>query len=209
MTLRVIGAGLGRTGTLSLKIALEKLLGAPCYHMMEVFEHPEHVAAWHAAARGDMPDWRDLFRDYAAAVDWPAASFWPEIGAAFPDAVILLSTRDPESWWKSASTTIFPSSRQAEGPWREMIDAVFASRFTPALDDKEACLAAFERHYADARRRIPPARLLEWNASEGWPPLCRALGVPEPGEPFPRVNTGEEFAQRAEPLLRQTLPGKE
>jgi len=86
MTLRVVGAGLGRTGTNSLKVALEQLLGAPCYHMMEVFTHPEHIPDWHAAARGQMPDWHTLFAGYGAAVDWPAAAFWPEISAAFPGA---------------------------------------------------------------------------------------------------------------------------
>ena len=74
--LRVVGAGLGRTGTLSLKVALERLLGGACYHMAELFSHPEHVPLWHAAARGSMPDWHALFRGYRAAVDWPVASFW-------------------------------------------------------------------------------------------------------------------------------------
>ncbi|HUI26312.1 MAG TPA: sulfotransferase, partial [Candidatus Kryptonia bacterium] len=116
--MRLIGAGLGRTGTMSLKLALERLLGAPCYHMLEVFGHPDHIAAWHAAADGRMPDWRALLADYAAAVDWPAAAFWPELSAAFPDAVVLLSVRDPQLWWQSASETIFPASQQASGEWR-------------------------------------------------------------------------------------------
>ena len=97
MSLRVVGANLKHTNTLSLKLALERLLGAPCYHMLEVFEHPEHVPLWHAAARGEPVDWRSLFADYAAAVDWPVGSFWPEVSAAFPDALILLSTRSAES----------------------------------------------------------------------------------------------------------------
>ncbi|CAG0978888.1 hypothetical protein MYXO_01734 [Myxococcaceae bacterium] len=193
MTLRIVGAGLGRTGTLSLKIALERLLGAPCYHMAEVFARPEHVPLWHAAARGEMPDWQRLFSGHAAAVDWPAAAFWPEISEAFPEAIVLLSVRDPESWWRSASSTIFPSSRSVSGPWREMIDAVFEQRFTGRLEDRSACLEAFERWYADARARIPKPRLLEWRASDGWEPLCRALRVPIPDEPFPRTNTTEEF----------------
>jgi hypothetical protein len=97
VTLRVVGAGLGRTGTLSLKLALEKLLGAPCYHMLGLFERPEHVATWDAAARGERVDWHGLMRGYAAAVDWPACAFWRELSAANPDAVILLSTRSVES----------------------------------------------------------------------------------------------------------------
>lgn len=133
MSLRVIGADVGRTGTMSLKLALERLLGAPCYHMREVFAHPEHVPVWRDAAQGRMPDWPALFEGYAAAVDWPAAAFWPEISRAFPDALVLLSLRDPGSWWQSAGDTIFPVSRRASGEWREMVDSLFASRFTAAL----------------------------------------------------------------------------
>jgi len=191
--MRIIGAGLGRTGTLSLKLALERLLGGPCYHMVEVFSHPEHVAAWHAAARGEMPDWRALLQGYRASVDWPAASFWRELMAAFPEAVLVLSVRDAESWWRSAHQTIFPACRGASGEWRAMIDALFAARFTSALEDRAACIASFERHNAEVRRAVPRSRLVEWRASDGWAPLCAALQLPVPGEPFPRTNSTEEF----------------
>jgi hypothetical protein len=194
MSLRGVGAGLGRTGTMSLKLALERLLGAPCYHMAEVFAHPEHVALWHAAARGEPVDWHALFAGYAAAVDWPVGSFWPEVAAAFPDALILLSTRSAESWWKSASQTIFPISAKAAGtPWHAMWMELARNRFTPRLDDREAAVAAYERHNADVRARAPRERLLEWTARDGWEPLCRALGVAAPDEPFPHANSTEEF----------------
>lgn len=196
MSLRVVGAGLGRTGTLSLKLALEKLLGAPCYHMMEVFGHPDHVPLWRDAALGRAPDWRKLFTGYAATVDWPACSFWSEIHAVYPDALILLSTRPADAWWKSASATIFPVQERIPPALREMTEPLFRERFTPRLDDRDACIAAFERHNADVRARAPRDRLLEWTASDGWAPLCRALGVPVPSEPFPRVNTTEEFLGR-------------
>ena len=197
MTLRVVGAGLGRTGTLSLKLALERLLGAPCYHMLEVFAHPEHVALWHAAARGEPVDWRGLFAGYAAAVDWPVGSFWPEVSEAFPEALIVLSTRSAESWWQSASQTIFPTSAKAAGtPWHAMWMELARSRFTTRLDDRAAAIAAYERHNADVRARAPNERLLEWSAREGWAPLCRALGVPVPEEPFPHANSTEAFLGR-------------
>lgn len=197
MTLRIIGAGLGRTGTFSLKLALERLLGAPCYHMAEVFEHPEHIPLWHAAVRGEPVDWDAIFHGYRAAVDWPVASFWPELSAAYPDAIVLLSVRDAESWWTSASQTIFPTTlEQSHSPWRAMIDELFASRFTGNLADRAACIDAFERHNARVRSSIPPHRLLEWQPGNGWAPLCAALGVAVPDEPFPHRNTTEEFLAR-------------
>lgn len=197
MALRVVGAGLGRTGTNSLKLALERLLGAACYHMMEVFAHPEHIPVWHAAARGQMPDWRTLFAGFGAAVDWPAAAFWPELSAAFPDALVLLSLREPQAWWQSASETIFPSIRQQTGSeWHAMVDELFAARFTMAIDDPAAAIAAFERHNARVRATVPAHHLLEWRAADGWAPFCAALGVPVPNEPFPHTNTRADWQAR-------------
>ena len=152
MTLRVVGAGLGRTGTLSLKLALEKLLGGPCYHMAEVFAHPEHVPVWHAAARGEPVDWRALFAGYRAGVDWPQGSFWPEIAQAFPDALVLLSVRDADSWWQSASETIFRGMHAAEErapEWYAMVRELFARG-------------------ADAElKRLVPARVVAYAKSRG------------------------------------------
>jgi hypothetical protein len=210
MTLRVIGAGMGRTGTHSLKLALEQLLGAPCYHMRELFDHPEHIPAWHAAALGNMPDWDKLFEGYAAAVDWPAAAFWPELIEAYPDALVILSVRDSESWWQSASQTIFPSSRSfgeqsEEGRrWFEMVVAMMNSRFTPHLEDREAAIAAYEANNQKARTLVPDSRLLEWTASEGWPPICQALGLPVPDEPFPLTNTRDEWLARQAAAQQRT-----
>jgi hypothetical protein len=107
MSLQVIGAGLGRTGTTSLREALEQLLGGPCYHMLEVRERTDHPDAWGDAYEGRLPVWRDFFDGYVATVDWPAAPFWSEISMVFPEALILLSVRDADDWWRSASNTIF------------------------------------------------------------------------------------------------------
>lgn len=199
MALRVVGAGLGRTGTLSLKLALEKLLGGPCYHMMEVFAHPEHVPLWHAAARGEAVDWEAIFAGYRAGVDWPQGSLWEEIAAAFPDAIILLSLRDTDAWWRSASATIFramDAAREAAPEWHAMVRELFERRFVWPPDDEAAAKAAFDRHNADVLARAPRDRLLVWRAEDGWGPLCERLGVPVPAEPFPRANTREEFLAR-------------
>lgn len=202
MALRVIGAGVGRTGTTSLKLALERLLGAPCYHMLEVFEHDDHVPMWHRAGLGDMPDWHALYDGYVATVDWPAASFWPELADAFPDAVVLLSTRESaKAWWASADRTVFDGARRGWVPenrhWWEMFQVIARSRFTNAFDDPEACMAAYDAHNEAVRAAVPAGRLVEWQPGDGWGPLCRGLGVPVPDEPFPHVNTTEEFRTRS------------
>ena len=154
MPLRVVGAGLGRTGTHSLKVALEQLLGEPCYHMIEVFGKPEHVGMWHQAVHGDMPDWEKLFAGYSASVDWPAAAFWREQSEAFPDAVILLSTRDSEAWWTSCNNTIFQVFRSADenmpAEWTAMVEELFR-RFAGDTLDRSSAVAAYERHNENVR----------------------------------------------------------
>jgi hypothetical protein len=204
MPMRLVGAGLGRTGTTSLQAALQQLLGAPCHHMMELFVHPEQVPTWHAAVRGEDVDWTTFLADYAAVVDWPSASFWPELVEHHPDAVVLLSTRDPHQWYESARNTIFPVLFDEAGEdrspewkeWHAMVHDLFATRFTTDLDDEDAAIAAFEAHYAAVRAAVPAERLLEWSVADGWAPLCSALDVPVPDEPFPRLNTRDDWAAK-------------
>ncbi len=194
MSLKVVGAGLGRTGTLSLKHALERLTGGRCYHMVEVFARPEHIPAWHDAALGRMPDWKALFAGYEATVDWPSCAFWREISAAFPESHIILSTRDLDAWWTSAHATIFPSIESRRGTaWHDMVETLFDRTFTRQIENRDACLAAHRRHVERVRALAPRDRLLEWCPADGWEPLCRALGVAVPNEPFPHLNSTDEF----------------
>ncbi len=203
MTLRVVGAGVGRTGTHSLKVALEQLLGGTCHHMMEVFGRPHEVPVWQAAADGQMPDWHDFLGDFTAAVDWPSAAYWPELAEAYPDAIVLLSVRSPEAWWKSANDTIFNAFRDTESvaldeiddPWKRMVTTMLRNRFGEGFD-ATTMQAAYAAHNQRARDTIDPARLVEWTATDGWEPICAALGVPVPDEPFPLTNTTDDFRER-------------
>ena len=184
MELQVVGAGLGRTGTHSLKVALEQLLGGPCYHMVEVLGRPDQRETWAAAVRGEDVDWASFLAPYRATVDWPAAAFWKELSVAAPDAVIVLSTRDSDAWWKSASETIFAVLSRGASPdddaGREeltMIEALIEQRFTPEWRDRAGAIAAYEAHNARVRAEVPPGRLVEWHPGDGWAPLCAALGL--------------------------------
>lgn len=198
MTIRMIGAGFGRTGTHSLKVALERLLGGTCHHMMEVFAHPDEVPVWRAAAEGDLPDWPTFLGDYSAIVDWPGAAYWPELAAAYPDAPIVLSHRSAESWWTSATNTIFVGIGMTapDDDWGAMVRGMLARHGIVDLTDRDQCIAAFEANLAKARAEIPAERLVEWTPADGWGPLCTALAVPVPDEPFPLTNTTSEFRER-------------
>jgi hypothetical protein len=201
MQLRVVGAGLGRTGTTSLKKALEQLTGGPCYHMFEVLEHPESVARWHSVVRGESDDWDALMGGYTASVDWPAAAYWPELSAANPDAIVLLSSRaTPEEWWASMEKTIvnvltmdLPPGEEGMSAHRAMVLEMLARRFTPDWRDPQAAMAAYTRHNERVRSEAPAERLVDWQRGDGWEPICAALGVSVPSDPFPHENNSAEF----------------
>jgi len=204
MALKVIGAGLGRTGTMSLKFALEKLLGGPCYHMVELFEHLEaHTPLWHAAARGEAVDWSKVFDGYVAAVDEPVSTQWESLIEYYPDALVVLSLRDADSWWKSASETILPVKQNppldltpARRAWLDMVLEIYKSIYPRGFDDPVSAKAAYLAHIERVRAGVPADRLLEWDVTQGWEPLCRALDVPVPDEPFPKSNSTAEFKAR-------------
>jgi hypothetical protein len=214
MPLKIIGAGLGRTGTLSLKVALEQLGFSRCYHMSEVLAHPEHVGVWDSAGRGERVDWEALFRGYQATVDWPGCNFYGEFLRLYPDAKVILTVRDSERWYESARQTIFhvrhafprwvlpvlPRMRRFQG----MLDRlIWVGMFQGRFDDKAAAIAVFERHNEEVKRTVPPDRLLVYEVKEGWEPLCAFLGVPIPeGKPFPHLNDTEEFRLRIKRITR-------
>ena len=198
MDLKVVGAGVGRTGTHSLKVALEQLLGGRCHHMVEVFPSEEQRAGWTAAARGEPVDWDDLLADFVAIVDWPGGAFWRELSEANPDALVLLSTRPAADWYRSAHHTIFVGTRQtaeAGDPWMSAFMHLLGERFCDRLDDEAAMIDAYERHNAEVRATIPAERLLEWTAADGWDPICDRLGLPAPAEPFPQTNSTSDFRE--------------
>jgi hypothetical protein len=201
MGLQVVGAGLGRTGTHSLKLALEQLLDGPCFHMSALIEHPEPTAFLQSAARGEPLDWTGFPPGYVATVDWPACAFWRQLAEANPDAPVLLSTRDSaETWWESYSETIVPALTTPvppdDEPWlarRAMMMDLMPTTFTADWSDRGAAIAAYERHNAAVREAVPAERLIDYRAGDGWKPICDALKMPVPSDPFPHTNTTAQF----------------
>jgi hypothetical protein len=211
MPLDVIGAGFGRTGTLSLKLALERLGFSKCYHMMELFGHPEHVPMWSAAHRGEPVDWEALYDGYRATVDWPSCNLWETHAKLYPNAKVILSLRDPDGWHKSVMNTIYRSSSAMRtagdpnlrrmGEWANEI--VWKHVFDGRVEDRAHAINVFNAHNERVKATIPSLRLLVFEASQGWEPLCRFLNVPVPAEPYPRVNTTDDFVGRSGPQFRK------
>lgn len=209
MSLNVIGAGFGRTGTLSLKLALEQLGFGPCYHMIETRLHPGHDALWRALASGSSDAWRAILDGYRSSVDWPAIFIWKTLIAENPCAKVILTVRDPERWYESAAQTIFArmlefettasESSTADAERREhmrMVNAIVLDGTFGGDLGRDNAIAVFNAHNEEVRDTVPRDRLLVYEAGQGWDPLCEFLDVPVPEEPYPKVNSTADFVQR-------------
>ncbi len=202
MALSVIGAGFGRTGTASLKIALEQLGFGPCHHMEEVLKHPAQLPYWQDAAARRAVDWEAAFAGYSSAVDWPSAHYWRELAAFYPAAKVILTRRPEEAWWNSFSQTIkVVIDQRATIPaphvraCMEMGAEVVEGQTFGGSMDKVSALSAYHRRTEEVRAAIPAGRLLVFDVAQGWGPLCRFLGVAEPAGAFPRTNSVDAFWQ--------------
>lgn len=203
MTLSVIGAGFGRTGTNSLKLALEQLGVGPCHHMLEVFAAPQSASHWQDALDGKYVDWDVALEGFKSQVDWPGAFFWRELSEWSPDAKILLSIREEESWFKSISDTIFalsidpekiedPAAKALALMVNELLDRTIGSQER----DHDTVLRAYRRNTEQVTAEVPSDKLLMFDVRQGWQPLCEFLDIPIPDTPFPRVNSTDEFNTR-------------
>jgi hypothetical protein len=213
MSLKVIGAGFGRTGTRSLKEALEILGFKPCHHMVEVFMHPEQVPLWDRAALGQMTNWDEIFASYESSCDWPSCHFYKELAAFYPNAKVILTLRDPKSWYKSIAGTILEGMKAPSPDSKMQLPGIFGPKImgedTFNNDFSEAnMIAAFERHNEEVKRTVPRERLLVFEAKDGWEPLCRFLGVPVPSVPYPKMNTSENFHAHAAEILEAIARGE-
>ncbi|MFL5823710.1 MAG: sulfotransferase family protein [Solirubrobacteraceae bacterium] len=212
--MKLIGAGLPRTGTLSQKVALEMLGLGPCYHMVNVLSDLDEAPAWRRALDGDSP-WDDIFEGFESTVDWPGSFFYRQLGEHYPEAKVLLSTRDADAWERSMRDTIWgifygdmlmrdlSEARERIDPkWRAYTDMMkgmweHSGLINAGADTtSEDMQAAMERYEQDVQQNVPSDRLLVWSVTDGWEPLCEFLGVPVPDQPFPHLNDSKIFAER-------------
>jgi hypothetical protein len=220
--IKVIGAGFGRTGTLSLKMALEQIGFGKCYHMEELLRNPQQVHFWEDASKGKPVNWDALFQGYQAIVDFPGYRHYRQLMQYYPDAKVILSVRDPEKWYESAYNTIYQAAPSlGQKIWmslrlpfspklRKLIrvfrlsGAVWKEDFADKFTNKAFALEVFHRHNEEVKRLVPANRLLVYEVKQGWEPLCEFLGVPAPAVAFPRVNEQADFKRKTAELLRNT-----
>ena len=212
--MKLIGAGMPRTGTLTQKVALEMLGLGPCYHMVDVLADLDQAKLWQRALDGEAP-WGQIFGDFDSTVDWPGGYFYRELMAVYPEAKVLLSVREPQVWERSMRETVWAvrhgeslvrllSSAQAHvnPQWRgflEMIDRLVwegEGTFASGHAEPQQLIDTMIRHNREVESNVPPERLLVWSVEEGWQRLCEFLEVPVPRQPFPHVNDRTEFLNR-------------
>ena len=204
MTIKLIGAGFGRTGTMSIKAALEELGFDKCYHMVDIIKEPSLAQGWYEASQGKSVQWDKIFEGYLATVDWPGCSFYRELMDQYPDAKVLLTIRDPETWYDSMSSTIYQLRNGTLGwltpfvPSFNVIpkmqqNVIWGGTFNNRFEDRQYAIKVFNDHIAEVKRVVPPERLLVYHVKEGWEPLCRFLDVPIPQTPFPHMNSRAEL----------------
>jgi hypothetical protein len=211
--MKVIGAGLPRTGTLSQKVALEQLGFGPCYHMVDLMGDLAQTPKWEQALEGN-GRWDEIFEGFQSTVDWPASYYYRELAEVYPDAKVVLGVRDGDSWARSMHETIWAffygdvlmrhvsfARREVDPTWKDWTDMLMEMWRRSGLMNEEATTeewmsAAIDRYHAEVRETVPSDRLLVWSVSEGWGPLCEFLEVPVPDAPFPKLNDGAEFAGR-------------
>ncbi len=202
MALEVIGAGLGRNATFSLKFALERLGFDPCFHMSELFANVRaQLPLWLDVVDGK-PDWDGIFADFRSTTDYPACSYWRELAEHYPQAKLVLTTRDADSWFDSVSETIFAPRMQATlvgtPVERMMKGAIYDAFAAGSMQDRAFMTDWYEKRNAEVIAALPPERLLVFHPKQGWEPLCEFLGVPVPDCPFPRVNSRDELGEASD-----------
>ena len=203
---------MGRTGTHSLKEALEQLGFGKCYHMIELLQNPNGLSCFQDAENGKEPDWNSLFTGYLSAIDYPVARYYKQLMKVYPDAKVIHTVRDPESWYQSCTETIFWASKPDAGRILKMMVRMPFSKtlrkrlpvlkyngmlvdkeFGKDLKNKAEVIRRYNERNEEVLSTVPKEKLLVFKAQDGWEPLCKFLNVPVPATQYPKSNTKSEF----------------
>jgi hypothetical protein len=209
--LKVINTGLGRTGTTSLKVALDRLGFGPGYHMFDIVSNEERLAQWEKiVCDGQSPDWAAIFDGYTSAVDGPCAIYYRQLMKAFPDAKVILTVRDAESWYQSTYDTLYQFALNAgdSALYRVVNTMVWDGLFGGRFEDRDHAIQAFHRHNLEVIEHVHPSNLLVYDVQQGWAPLCAFLGVDVPRDPFPHANDTQSMRTRLGQLSSAGGPGQ-
>jgi len=225
MSLQIIGAGLGRTGTMSLKFALEELGLGPCFHMTGLMEKPERLRYLKQYRKTGKTDWSAFFEGFGSAVDYPVCLYYQDLMKLYPDAKVILTVRDADSWYESVKATIWNTSPKGPGDIFRLIinglrhkalrrvapvfknndDMIWKEQFQGRFADKEFAKSVYTAHIEEVKTSVPADRLLVFDVKEGWEPLCKFLGKEVPAKDFPRSNDTTEFNRKVDRLMNEGI----
>jgi len=207
MALEVIGSGLSRTGTMSLKTALEILGFKPCYHGSESVKRISHIDAFYGlACQGKPIDWQMIFRNYKATVDAPACLHYQALMQVYPEAKVIHTIRDPDKWYDSSYENIYRIADVVPG-WLQkcsktfrhviaIMNSYWVGFFDGRFEDREYAINKFNEYNLEVQQNVPAERLLIYEVKQGWGPLCTFLNVPVPAVPFPHKNDAKTLQRQ-------------
>ena len=216
MSIKVLGAGFGRTGTTSLRSALEELGFGPCYHVYQLFKDPSEIEFWENLYQGKEVDFDSFFTNYQAVFGFPGYYFYRQLMENFPKSVVILSYTDPDKWYEDAANTIFSAEhfkrekedakivRQNNPFIADCLDriydleqsAILNGYFQGRFKDKKYTIIRFKQRIEEVKKVVPPERLLVYEIEQGWKPLCEFLDVPVPDKLFPHLNHPSSFQSK-------------
>jgi hypothetical protein len=225
MSIKIIGAGLPRTGTNTLKECLEKLGYMKTYHMKELLVHPENLHYWKTLKETGTTNWEELYNGYQATVDFPGYPWYKEHMKKYPEAKVILTVRPFDKWYSSIHSTIWQAGPQTISQKIDMMSkllfnprlrsvikcvkfakqTIFANHLQGKFEDKAFAEKVFNEHIEEVKAYVPAEKLLVYDVSEGWGPLCKFLGAPEPTEPLPHLNKKENFKQMLVELMNGNM----
>jgi len=223
MAIKIIGAGFPRTGTMTLKTALEILGFNKTYHYKDLIADSKKLRFWLELENTGQTDFDALFKGFEATVDFPGYPYYKILLKKYPDAKVILTKRDFEKWYESTYKTIWKSARKPiidrlklfiRKLFNKNLRAIFKcikfmrrvylkDQFNNNFSSKAHAKNIFFKHIEEVITYVPKKQLLVYDVSEGWEPLCHFLEIPIPNQAFPHLNKKEHFHEMVKGMIRE------